>query len=138
MFGRRKEPGAVTGQSYGTLLGIGSFFEGSLQGENNIRIDGHFKGELSCPGRLTIGSSGEVEAEVGAVEVYVEGHVHGTVRAAWVKLDHQACLIGEIYTQTLVMAEGAVFHGGCRMAEEAALKPPQTVADSSARHGPPP
>ena len=125
MFGRRKEPGVVLGQSYGTLLGIGSFFEGRLQGENNIRIDGHFKGGLSCSGRLAIGSSGEVEAEIGAGEVYVEGRVHGNVRAEWVKLDHQACLIGDITTHTLVMAEGAVFHGECRMAEEAAPEIPE-------------
>lgn len=38
-----------------------------------MRLDGYFKGGLSCAGQVSIGVTGEVEAEIGAAAVYVEG-----------------------------------------------------------------
>ena len=118
MFGKRKKQSGDQVPPTGTLLGTGSFCEGNLQGESTIRIDGYFKGGLSCSGRLAIGAAGEVEAEIDAVEVYVEGQVRGVVRAERVELAHRARVVGDITTHRLAITAGAWFQGRFRMSEE--------------------
>ena len=94
-----------------TIVGCGTHLEGVMKVENNARIDGVFKGELSCRGRLTISLSGAVQADLEGTVVVVRGTVHGTLCADKVHLDSQARFFGDIHTRTLSVAEGALFHG---------------------------
>ncbi len=114
---RKKEKGvAASGnQALNTIIGRGTQFEGTMQVENSVRIDGIFKGELNCSGALTISQTGEVHAQVGGKEIYINGVVHGTVRAEKVHLDSQARFIGDIFASALSISEGALFHGNCSM-----------------------
>ena len=115
MLGKR-ENGAVTGgQTLNTIIGRGTVFEGVMKVDNSVRIDGVFKGELSCSGALTISQSGEAYAHLEGKDIYVNGVVRGTVRAEKVRLDNQARFIGDVYTSALSVSEGAVFHGSCVM-----------------------
>ena len=114
---RKKENGAAAGgnQALNTIIGRGTHFEGAMQVENSVRIDGIFKGELSCSGALTISQTGEVHAQVDGKDIYVNGVLRGTVRAEKVHLDSQARFSGDIFTSALSVSEGAVFHGNCSM-----------------------
>jgi cytoskeletal protein CcmA (bactofilin family) len=113
----KKENGAVTsgGQTLNTIIGRGTLFEGTMKVENSVRIDGVFKGELTCSGALTISQSGEAYAHLEGKDIYINGIVRGTVRADKVRLDSQARFIGDIYASALSVSEGAVFHGSCSM-----------------------
>lgn len=120
----KKENGSAAGssQTLNTIIGRGTVFEGVMRVENSVRIDGIFKGELTCSGVLTISQSGEVYAQLEGKEIYLNGIVRGTVRAEKVRLDSQARFIGDVVTTALAVAEGAVFHGKCSMeAGEAAV-----------------
>ena len=104
-----------SGQSLNTIIGRGTIFEGAMKVENSVRIDGVFKGELHCSGTLTISQSGEAHAQIEGTDIYVNGEVQGSVRADKVHLDSQARFVGEVFTSTLSITEGAVFQGNCAM-----------------------
>ena len=115
----KKENGAVNGgQTLNTIIGRDTLFEGTMKVENSVRIDGVFKGELTCSGALTISQSGEVYAQLEGKDIYVNGIVNGTVRAEKVRLDSQARFIGDIDADALSVSEGAIFHGSCSMNRE--------------------
>ena len=116
MLGRKENGTAVSGgQTLNTIIGRGTLFEGTMQVENSVRIDGIFKGELSCSGALTISQSGEAYAHLEGKEIYINGNVRGTVRAEKVRLDSQARFIGDIHSAKLAISEGAIFHGSSAM-----------------------
>lgn len=129
----KKETGTSTsGQTLNTIIGRGTLFEGTMKVENSVRIDGIFKGELTCSGALTIGQAGEVYAHLEGKDIYINGVVRGTVRAERVRLDAQARFIGDIYAKALAVSEGAVFHGSCSMeVDQAQIVEPHSVIDSS-------
>ena len=124
----KKDNGAVAGgsQTLNTIIGRGTVFEGVMKVDNSVRIDGIFKGELSCSGTLTISQSGEAYAHLEGRDIYINGIVRGTVRAEKVRLDSQARFIGDVYASALSVSEGAVFHGSCSM-ESAAEEVEQSV-----------
>jgi len=103
-----------------TMLGPGSFFEGTLKAEKSVRIEGTFKGELFCSGSLILTASSRVEARIEGMDVYLNGIVRGPVCAERVKLDRKARLTGDLHTQTLSIVEGAIFHGHSQPLEEKA------------------
>ena len=99
MLGRKENGTAVSdGQTLNTIIGRGTLFEGTMQVVNSVRIDGKFKGALSCSGALTISQSGEAYAHLEGKEIYINGNVRGTVRAEKVRLDSQARFIGDIHS----------------------------------------
>ena len=113
----KKDNGAIAGggQTLNTIIGRGTFFEGTMKVENSVRVDGVFKGELTCSGALTISQSGEAYAHLEGKDIYINGIVRGTVHAEKVRLDSQARFIGDIYANALSVSEGAIFHGSCSM-----------------------
>ena len=118
MLGKKDSRTVVGGQQLNTIIGRGTVFEGTMKVDNSVRIDGVFKGELSCSGSLTISQSGETHAQLEGKEIYINGVVRGSVRADKVRLDSQAHFIGDIHTKALSVAEGAVLHGKCAMDTE--------------------
>jgi len=125
MLGKRENGAVAGGQTLNTIIGRGTVFEGVMKVDNSVRIDGVFKGDLSCSGALTISQSGEAYAHLQGKDIYVNGVVRGTVRAEKVRLDNQARFIGDVYTGVLSVAEGAIFHGSCAMdAADEVAKPP--------------
>ena len=106
---------AGSNQTLNTIIGRGTLFEGTMQVENSVRIDGIFKGELTCSGALTISQSGEAYAHLEGKDIYINGMVRGTVRAEKVRLDSQARFIGDIHATALSISEGAILHGRCAM-----------------------
>ena len=113
MLGKKDENGG--GETLNTIVGRGTLFEGVMKVDNSVRIDGTFKGELSCSGTLTIGQSGEAHAQLDGRDVYINGVVHGNVRGDKVRLDSQARVVGDIHSNALSISEGAVFQGNCSM-----------------------
>ena len=113
----KKDNGAIAGggQTLNTIIGRGTLFEGTMKVENSVRVDGVFKGELTCSGALTISQSGEAYAHLEGKDIYINGIVRGKVHAEKVRLDSQARFIGDIYANVLSVSEGAIFHGSCSM-----------------------
>ena len=113
MLGKKEGNGG--GETLNTIVGRGTLFEGVMKVDNSVRIDGTFKGELSCSGTLTIGQSGEAHAQLQGRDIYINGLVHGNVRGDRVRLDSQARVVGDISSNALSISEGAIFQGNCSM-----------------------
>tara|TARA_Y100000588_G_scaffold380972_2_gene465717 strand:- start:226 stop:699 length:474 start_codon:yes stop_codon:yes gene_type:complete len=136
MLGKKDNgtPASSGGQTLNTIIGRGTLFEGTMKVENSVRIDGTFKGELSCSGSLTISQTGEAYAHLEGKDIYINGIVRGTVRAEKVRLDSQASFIGDVYSNAFSVSEGAIFHGCCSMEideENKGKMPPKKAGDNA-------
>jgi cytoskeletal protein CcmA (bactofilin family) len=108
-------------QEITTILGRGSSFEGKLTFEGTVRIDGHFAGEINTEGTLIIGESAQVEANIKAAIVVVQGRVRGDVVASEsLEIRSPARVEGNLATPNLTIEKGSFFEGHCTMAKREA------------------
>ena len=99
-----------------TILGKTSLFEGNVNVEHSLRVDGTVKGDIKTPDTLVVGKEGEVIGNVNVKNLIVGGKIKGTViSSAKVVLESKSEFRGEIHTTKLVIEEGAVFEGKCSM-----------------------
>ena len=101
------------------LLGKGTEFEGKLIFDGTLRIDGKFNGEIITKGILAIGDGALVHAEIEADVIIVHGEVHGNLKAMKkIEIKGNGKLFGNIDTPSLIVDEGVVFEGTCKMSEK--------------------
>ena len=101
------------------FLGKNTEFEGRLQFNGAVRIDGHFKGEIHAEGTLIVGETAVLETDVFVANVIVSGEIRGNVTATErIEVHAPGKIIGNIQAPVLVIAEGVVFEGSCRMQKE--------------------
>ena len=78
---------------------------------------------ISESGTLTIGDSGQVEAQVAVGVCVIYGTVRGDLSAkARVEIRKTGRVYGDVITPVLLVEEGAVFNGAIRMGQEAASR----------------
>ena len=99
------------------FLGKDTDFKGKLTFHGTVRIDGHFKGEISSTnGTLIIGEGGVVDANVHISYVVISGEIRGDVIAdKMIDILEPGKVFGNIQAPTIVIDEGAIFDGNCRM-----------------------
>jgi cytoskeletal protein CcmA (bactofilin family) len=100
-----------------TVLGENAFFKGILTCSGVTRIDGKFEGEIKAEsGEVIVGKKGEVKANISAESVIVGGKVEGNITATKrLELQTQSQLVGDIKTANLVVGEGVLLQGNCRI-----------------------
>lgn len=94
-------------------IGKSVIVKGELSGSEDLYLDGEVEGSIELRGHsLTIGPNGRVRANIHAKDVVIHGKVDGNVRGTdRVELKKSALLNGDIYTQRIVIEEGAFFKG---------------------------
>jgi cytoskeletal protein CcmA (bactofilin family) len=103
---------------FDTLVGESTNFEGNIQSEKTIRIDGRVDGDIKAGENVFVGSSAIIKGNITAKDVYVAGHVEGNVISNGVlKLTSTAKLYGDIQIYSFVADEGGIFQGKCNMLE---------------------
>ena len=55
--------------------------EGDIQGNENLQVEGKFKGSIKLAGDIVIGQTGVVDADVEADNVVIQGQINGNVTA---------------------------------------------------------
>ena len=99
----------------------GSEIEGKYTFTGTVMLNGKFRGEISSTDKLIVGEKGVVHADIQAATVLISGHVVGNVAAtARVELRTGARVNGDVESPVLVVEDGAVFDGQCRMTANAA------------------
>jgi len=95
-------------------IGKSVLIKGELSGSEDLYLDGEVEGNIDLRGHsLTIGPNGRVRANVTARDVVVHGKVEGNLRAAdRIELKKSAILVGDIFTQRIIIEDGAYFKGG--------------------------
>jgi len=102
------------------ILDVNAAMQGSLVFSDpvNLRINGKFEGSLDTKGRLTIGKTAIIKADIIGESITVGGSIKGNIKAAnSVKLLATAQIIGNIEAPKISIEEGAIFNGKCRTAE---------------------
>ncbi|MFA5142859.1 MAG: polymer-forming cytoskeletal protein [Candidatus Omnitrophota bacterium] len=100
------------------VLDVDASMQGSLSFKDpvNLRINGRFEGVLNAKGNLMIGENASVSADITGESIVVAGKVNGNITAQKeLKLIAPACVVGDINTPLLSVAEGAILEGQCRM-----------------------
>lgn len=113
--GMQKSGDALPG-TIDTLIGAGCTLEGQLKSAGSIRIDGTFEGTLTVDGDVIIGESGKVSANVRARNLVIAGEIHGDVEVGnRLELQSTGKLYGKAQMAVVVLEEGAILEGECRM-----------------------
>ena len=98
------------------LLGRNTEFEGKLSFIGVVRIDGHFKGEIFTEGTLIVGEAANIESHVHVSNIIISGEIRGNIIAdERIEIHAPGKVFGDIQAPILVIEEGVVFEGNCRM-----------------------
>jgi cytoskeletal protein CcmA (bactofilin family) len=110
------------------FIGAGTVVSGDAEFKGMLRIDGHFTGRVrSEKGSLIVSAGGVVEANVEVASAKINGTVNGDITATGrIEFGRSARVRGNIQTPALIIEEGAVFEGGCRMQPQPKPEPART------------
>jgi cytoskeletal protein CcmA (bactofilin family) len=108
----------------GTLsgyVGSGTVVTGEATFKAMMRIDGHLSGRISSSsGTLVVGTNGKVDANIEVAVATIHGTVNGDVIATQrLELGRAAKVNGNIQSPSLVIEQGAIFEGSCKMTQSA-------------------
>ncbi|WP_270165955.1 bactofilin family protein [Paenibacillus sp. SYP-B4298] len=119
MFRESKQRATI----HDTLIGQGAKAEGSFHCESGIRIEGEYQGEMICKGEVIVGEYGVCRSTISAPEVTIAGIVHGEVHTQGrLTITASGQLHGIAIAQSLVIHEGGLLNGTCRMEKQAPAK----------------
>jgi cytoskeletal protein CcmA (bactofilin family) len=111
----------------------GSEMEGRYTFRGTVMLNGKFKGEISSEDTLIIGERAVIAADIRAGRVLVSGEVTGNVRATErIELKRTARVFGDVEAPVVVLEEGVLFEGHCRMAKPSPVAEVAAVRDLAA------
>lgn len=105
-----------------TIIAKGAEMNGSMDVEGNVRVDGTVHGDVRATEGVEVGKTGRIvgssiESKTAVIHGYVESHL---IVSQHILLGGKSTLVGDLNTKTLVIEEGAVFHGNSAMMDEPA------------------
>lgn len=101
------------------FVGSGTVITGEASFKSMLRVDGRFSGRVtSAGGALIVGAGGQVDANIEVAVATIHGVVNGDIIASdRIELGRAAKLNGNIQTPSLMIEQGAVFEGSCKMTQ---------------------
>ena len=102
------------GSFINSIVGEGTRFEGVLELNGLLRIDGDFNGTIRTAGKVLVGKNGRAECTIDAGTVVVVGIIKGNIFSTEkVIVLSTGIVIGNINTPRLIVEEGVLLHGKC-------------------------
>ena len=116
MWKKSKHAGTPKGSDLTAFIDEGSEIEGKYTFRGTVMMNGKFSGEIVSNDTLIIGEKGVVNANVRAGIVLINGEVVGNVAASErVELRGSARIFGDVEAPVVVVEEGVMFDGKCKM-----------------------
>ncbi len=108
----------------GAYLGPGTKITGKLNFDGPTTIEGEVEGEIIAQANVTIGQQAVIKGKISASSILVQGKVMADVQAEK-KLEVQppGSVVGDVNTQSLVIADGATLEGHISMKKEGRVLP---------------
>lgn len=95
-----------------TVIGENVEIKGTLSFPGLLRIDGAFEGELLSTGKLIVGPTGSVKADIDLEEAFIAGKVIGNITVKTrLTLRGRAEVIGDINAPLISVDEGVSIMG---------------------------
>jgi cytoskeletal protein CcmA (bactofilin family) len=124
MLWKKSAKKAVRTGDLTAFIDEGSEIEGKYTFSGTVMLNGKFRGEIASTDTLIVGEKGIVHATIHAGVVLISGQVVGNVSATdRVELRGAARLYGDVEAPVMVLEEGVLFEGHCRMAQTPAPTP---------------
>ena len=93
-----------------------SEIEGRYSFKGTVMLNGRFKGDITSTDTLIIGVRGSVTGDIRVGQVQISGEVVGTIVCTErVELKRTARIFGDVESPLVVVEEGVLFEGHCRM-----------------------
>lgn len=128
MLWKKAKP-TVKGTDLSAYIDETSQIEGKYSFTGTVMLNGRFAGEITSSDTLIIGEKGVVHATIRAGIVLVSGEVVGNIHGGErVELRGSARVYGDVEAPTVVVEEGVVFEGNCRMRKPRAEDVPAAAA----------
>ena len=107
------------GDQIKAYMGEDTVFNGSLNFNGTVRIDGKFNGQVFTDDTLIIGETGHLIAEISAGTIVCMGRIEGTLLASKkVEIHANSRVVGNIKSPALYIELGGVLDGTCDMTEK--------------------
>ena len=101
---------------YSTVIDEGTQIEGKFSFAGATMLNGRLQGEIVSNDTLVVGDKGIVNATIRAGYVQISGEVVGNVTASErVELCANSRVYGDVDAPVVIIEDGAVFEGHCRM-----------------------
>ncbi len=112
--------------SMDTLIGANTVFEGSIQSERSVCVEGSIRGRIEAKGDVVVGRQGKVEADIYADSVVVGGQIIGNINArSRLEITATGRVTGDIEATKITVAEGGMVDGSFKMMEAVESAYPQ-------------
>lgn len=132
MFSKEKNNNQSAPNSSATLISQGTVFHGDVHSDNDLRIDGTIRGNVTSTAKIVVGPSGFIEGNIDGKQADISGKVIGNITVAEaIQLRPKSEVQGDICAATLQAETGAIFNGHCQMGGRASIvmmKEPDAVA----------
>jgi cytoskeletal protein CcmA (bactofilin family) len=99
------------------VIGAGLKIRGEISGTSDLHIEGEAHGKIKLVGgRVSVGPQGNVQADVDAREIIVEGSLQGNLKASEsVRLGPSSRVQGSVITPRIGIEDGARLRGNVEM-----------------------
>ncbi len=102
-----------------SVIDQGCEFNGHLTFGGTLILNGKFRGDVLSSDTLIVGEAGELHADVQVGVAILSGQISGHISAREsVEIKGTARITGDILTPVLVLEEGVIFNGRCKMKGE--------------------
>ena len=116
MFGGAKQNKPSRPREFTTHINDGTEIEGRITFSGTVLLNGRVRGEITSSDTLVVGERGVVNASIRAGIVEVSGEVVGNITAnERIELHPNCRVYGDIEAPVVVIDEGALLDGQCRM-----------------------
>jgi cytoskeletal protein CcmA (bactofilin family) len=111
-------------------LGASLHVKGEISDNDDLYIDGTVEGAVQLgEGKLTVGATANVAADITAREVVVCGKVKGNARAKGkIEIKRDGSVIGDLTTAQIIIEDGAYFKGSIEIDRSADKKADNNVS----------
>ena len=108
-----------------TFLGPDASFNGTIEFQGTIRLDGSVKGKIkSSEGTVIVGEKSAINAEIAVGTAIIMGEVTGTIDASErIELYPPGHVTGDIQAPLISIEEGGRLNGNCSMKDRTASAP---------------
>lgn len=118
----KKSSSSISTDKIDTLVGKNTTIEGSLSAEGTVRVEGKLNGDVVLTGNLIVGEEGYIKGNIKADSVVLSGIVEGNITVNnHLHITSCAKLTGDIDAKSIIIDEGAIFNGNCKMTVSAAI-----------------
>src|ERR1043166_776655 len=133
MFKNKAETSVPSSKSsYTTYIDEGTEIEGKFSFTGTVLVNGRLRGEISSNDHLVVGERANINATIRASVVQISGEVVGDVMATGrVEIKGTAPAYGGVEAPVVVIEDGALFEGHCRMVKTQPAEAAPMARDAS-------